>query len=72
MTEQPLSDVKYSVELTYSEIHLILQAMDSHLDQYPHLREIKAVGTIYGKLEPIHGQHNRAVRDRLLNRTDER
>ena len=66
MTEKPkLHSNIYELGLTYDEIHLLLKAMDTHLEEYPALRKIKAVETIYSKLEPLHARHSMETREKL-------
>ena len=58
----------YAVELTYNEIHIILNSLDEFVDNNRHLADIEAIASIQDKLESLHWKHTEAVRDKLLNR----
>ena len=58
----------YAVELTYNEIHIILNSLDEFVDNNRHSVDLEAIASIQDKLEPLHWKHTEAVRDKLLNR----
>ena len=58
-----LSEKDHNVGLTYSEIHLLLKAMDTFLEENPKAREYKTTLSIYQKLEPMHARISLNRRD---------
>jgi hypothetical protein len=64
-TMQDKLEKAYVLQLTYNEIHLILNSLDEFLENNPHLREIKSVTSIQNKLLPLHLKHTQEVRDNL-------
>ncbi len=66
MSMEPLESEKtYTVELNYNEIHIILNSLDEFVENHPHLADIKAIGSVQNKLEPLHWKHTKKVRDNL-------
>lgn len=68
-----LSKQTYAVNLTYNEIHIILNSLDEFIEnnrhwlvekQAPTTAE-KSIVSIQNKLEPIHAKHNRIARQKL-------
>lgn len=62
-----LSKKTYAVELTYNEIHLILNSLDEFLENNPNSISLEAIASIHSKLEPLHMNHNLSARLKLID-----
>ncbi len=62
------SSKTYVLELTYNEIHIILNSLDEFVNNNPNLSNIEAIASVQEKLEPLHWKHTEMVRDKLLKR----
>ncbi len=62
---------EYNVKLSYSEIHLILKALDDFVEENRPSVQFTIVESIQEKLEPIHHQHIFAHREKLFSTSKE-